>query len=192
MHFKKISPFAVINGYFKNPSEELINLWLETKGYITMHNIYYYARKTGKSQGAWRDIDIIGVGEKDIIIVQASTGLGAKMNFRSVLGYFRDAEYFLKKNEHYNWLFKNKRKRYLLAYINPRSDKVIDGFTRNTKNKIELQDFEEISKEIGKYVEDVYNGSTKDGRLDNAVLHFYRKLHRKELQELDKSKKNKS
>jgi hypothetical protein len=192
MRFKKISPFAVINGYFKNPSEELVNLWLETKGYITMHNIYYYARKTGKSQGAWRDIDIIGVGEKDIIIVQASTGLGAKMNFKSVVGYFRDAEYFLEKNKHYKWLFKNKSKGYLLAYINPCSDKVKNIFRRNTKNKIELRDFDEITKEIEGYVKDVYTHSTKDGRLDNSVLHFYRRLHRKELQELDKSKKNKN
>jgi hypothetical protein len=182
----------VINGYFKNPSEELINLWMETKGYITMHNIYYYAWRTGKSQGAWRDIDIVGVNDKEIVIVQVSTNLGDKMDFKSVIGYFRDAGCFLEKNEHYKWLFENKKRRYLLAYINPSSNNAINKFGRNLKNGIELQGFEEITKEIGEYVRDVYRRSTKDGRLDNAVLHFYRKLHRKQLEDLNKSKANKN
>ena len=184
MRFKRISDFAVINGYFKNPSEELVNLWLETKGYITMHNIYYYAWRTGKSQGAWRDIDIVGVNNEEIVIVQVSTNLGDKMNFKSLDGYFRDAEYFLAKNKHYEWSFRNKRRRYLLAYINPSSNNIINKFKGDHKHAIELKDFEEITNEIGEYVRDVYKRSTKDGRLDNAVLHFYRKTHREELQKM--------
>lgn len=170
------SKLAILNGYYKNPSEELVDLWLQTRGFMTLHNAYYWAWREGRQQRAWRDIDVIGVNERHLALAQVTTNLDDKQA-DIALEYFEIAKRFLSRNPNYKWLSRGRRKWLIVACINEPREGTLARFREEAKWKhMDVIPFKSILLEIENYLEAVIQGSGKDGRVDNAVLHFYRNV----------------
>jgi len=172
----KTSKLALIDGYYKNPSEELVDLWLQTKGFLTLHNAYFWAWLEGRQQRAWRDIDVLGVDRDRLALVQVTTNLEPK-TAEDVLKHFEIAKRFIARNPYYKWMTRGRRKWLIVACINPPRRWILERFLHDAKwKRIDVIAFETILTEINDFLGLVIQHSGIDGRIDNAVLHFYRNV----------------
>ena len=138
-----------------------------------MHNAYFYAWTEGKKQGAQRDIDAIGIKDKELVILQVSENLKNKKDIGKIKEYFETVEIFLRKNKNYRPLFKNELEvKHWLAYFVDDAPEVLGKLI--DKN---IQPFsgERIRKDIANYIKEVVGDSSINwGRIDNPILQFYR------------------
>ena len=68
---KEIMDFPAIAGK-TNEYEEIAHLWLDTQGYITTTNKWFWVQKDKSTSRGYKDIDLLGINEKETVIVNVT------------------------------------------------------------------------------------------------------------------------
>ena len=103
-------------------AEEVVDIYFQKKGYFTIRNLSYLAKRSSKRQAGYFDIDVLAIGQKEIVIVSCKRGL--KKNGESLeLEKFDMAENYLKTDEKWKAYHKNRHieKMYVAEYITKRT-----------------------------------------------------------------------
>lgn len=99
-------------------TEEMVDIYFQKRGFLTIRNLAYLAKRSSKKQAGNFDIDVLALSKEDIVIVSCKRSL-KKNGERQELERFGMAEDYLKKDEKWKDLFDNRQveKMYVAEYI---------------------------------------------------------------------------
>jgi len=143
--------------------EDLARIWLDVQGYITTSGLWFYAHQHGKVASAHRDIDVIGIKDKETAIIDVTTNLNDKIHltrlggesddFRKTIGHFSLVREYLKNVHEYHWLVGKRKIRYIIFYYY--SGKISDQCkSLCSKHNIELVGCKRAIGDIKRYLKD--------------------------------------
>jgi len=78
--------FPVVDGFPADPFEALVEVYYQTKGYITSSNKWFWVWESGKKQGGYRDIDVLAVNDRETLIVSVTINLDDKISLKKEVG----------------------------------------------------------------------------------------------------------
>ncbi len=141
------------------PFEGLVELYFQSKGYITSSNKWFWCWEKGKQQRGFMDIDLIAINSDEIIIVVITGNLDNKIRFDKegnlrldmLRNLFIKEIEFLKNVPQYSWLLEKKLKK-IIAYVYGKSlkDRLLNN--KNFLNsEIELISSDFMIDELIKY-----------------------------------------
>lgn len=147
-------------------AEEVVDIYFQKNGYFTTRNLSYLSKRSSKKQAGYSDIDVLAIGQEEIVIVSCKRSL-KKNGESSELEKFEMAENYLKISENWKDYLKNRRieKMYVAEYI-----------TKRTKNrfrgKVNFIELEELLISLIGLLEKEMGSRKLDGAEPRFFLEF--------------------
>jgi len=108
--------------------EAIVELYFQTKGYITSSGKWFWVWEDGKKQRGYQDIDVLAINATEVVIVSVTSNLDDKLRkgrdgslnaamLQKIRSYFQRVEEYFKSVPEYNWLASKERPaRKIVAY----------------------------------------------------------------------------
>lgn len=56
-------------------AEEVVDIYFQKNGYFTTRNLSYLSKRSSKKQAGYFDIDVLAIGQEEIVIVSCKRSL---------------------------------------------------------------------------------------------------------------------
>ncbi|MBO8181670.1 MAG: hypothetical protein H0Z28_02615 [Archaeoglobus sp.] len=76
---REVQWYEIVDSPPTEPFEALVEVYFQTKGYITSSNKWFWVQERGKTQRGYRDIDILAINGEETLIVSVTTNLKDKI-----------------------------------------------------------------------------------------------------------------
>lgn len=108
--------------------EAIVELYFQTKGYITSSGKWFWVWEDGKRQRGYQDIDVLAINATEVVIVSVTSNLDDKLRkgrdgkinnamLQKTTSYFQRIEKYFQSVQEYKWLSSEERTiRKIVAY----------------------------------------------------------------------------
>ena len=158
-----------------NPYEEIVQIWLDSKGYITTTGKWFWVQKNPDTPAGYKDIVLLGVKEDEVILVSATTCLDDKIRLtrqglmndkmyqKNVVEYFNDVIKYLQNTPEYKWLLERKIRKIIFYFFGTRNQERLELLRKECKkNDVEIVSIEEAAENIKKYISSFSEGGKSE------------------------------
>jgi len=162
----KVQSNPIVDSAQIDPFESLVEMYYQTKGYITSSNKWFWFFEEGKKQRGYQDIDVLAIDENETLIITVTTNLDDKINnINKLHEFFKRVREYLKNVQQYSWLMKDRKIRYVIAFAYG------DRMARNISQELKEESIELLSSnEIIRNLRDYISNLKKSGLRTNNQL----------------------
>jgi len=143
--------------------EAIVELYYQTKGYITSAGKWFWVWEEGKKQRGYQDIDVLAVNAQEAVIVSVTSNLDDKLSLdktknvnqeklKKLLAFFSRVECYLTGVEEYAWLTNTRRIRRVVAYNHAFRNAEAYVIPRLKERNIEVVSAKTMLKNLSLYI----------------------------------------
>jgi len=186
-----------------NAYEKIVQIWLDTKGYITSTGKWFWIQENPNTSRGYKDIDILGIKENEVAVVSVSTCLNDKIRFtktgeinktmykKNIEQFFDDAIKYLNLTPEYKWLVEKKIRKILFFFFGTNNEIRLNKLKEECLKKgveiISIGDAAlEIRNYISKFIVDDSTRSLKTESPEFTLLNLFINERRRKVSGLNK------